>query len=130
MYTIKQPSKIIFGKHASEKFQFPNDCLIVTSSGAKKRGWLDKLSIKNYYIFDKVEPNPSIETVKKIISEYDNACPIVDVQLPKPNPVTNQPSIIFSLLLIIIPSSKKLKASLHRNFVYMLPFLLSNPSEH
>jgi len=73
MHTIKQPSNIIFGKHSCGKFQFPSDCLVVTSSGAKKRGWLDKLPIKNYYIFDQVEPNPSIDTVEKIISEFGNS---------------------------------------------------------
>lgn len=73
MYTIKQPSKIIFGKHATQKFNFPIDCLIITSQGAKKRGWLDHLSLKNYDVFDKVEPNPSIDTVEKIISEFNNS---------------------------------------------------------
>ena len=73
MYTIKQPSKIIFGKHATQKFNFPINCLIITSQGAKKRGWLDHLSLKNYDIFDKVEPNPSIDTVEKIISEFNNS---------------------------------------------------------
>jgi len=73
MYTIKQPSKIIFGKHSCEKFQFPNNCLVVTSPGAKKRGWLDKISIKNFNIFDQVEPNPSIDTLEKIISEFGNS---------------------------------------------------------
>jgi len=73
MNTIKQPSKIIFGKNSCEKFQFPSDSLVVTSPGAKKRSWLEKLAIKNYYIFENVEPNPSIETVEKIISEFSNS---------------------------------------------------------
>jgi len=73
MYIIKQPSKIIFGKLSASKYKFPNSCLIITSKGAKSRGWLDYLHIKNYDIFDQVEPNPSIETVEKIISEFGNS---------------------------------------------------------
>lgn len=73
MYTIKQPSKIIFGKFASQKFNFPSSCLIITSRGAKKRGWLDHLSLNNHYIFDKIEPDPSLEIVEKIISEFSNS---------------------------------------------------------
>jgi len=73
MYTIKQPSKIIFGKYSSQKFNFPSSCLIITSRSAKKRGWLDYLSLNNHYIFDKIEPNPSLEIVEKIISEFSNS---------------------------------------------------------
>jgi len=73
MYTVKQPSKIIFGKYSSQKFNFPPHCLIITSRGAKKRGWLDYLSLNHHYIFDKVESNPSVDTVAKIISEFNNS---------------------------------------------------------
>jgi len=54
-----------------KEFSFEKNCLIITSSGTKSRGWLDYLNIKNYEIFDSVEPNPSMETVKKILSKYD-----------------------------------------------------------
>ena len=70
MYTIRQPNKIIFGMNCAKEFLFENNSLIITSSGAKSRGWLDYLNIKNYHIFDLVEPNPSMETVEKILSEY------------------------------------------------------------
>ncbi len=53
------------------EFTFEKNCLVITSSGAKSRGWLDYLDSRDYQIFDSVEPNPSIETVEKILSEYD-----------------------------------------------------------
>ena len=73
MYTIKQPSKIIFGKNSVKEHSFPPKCLIITSNGAKSRGWLDYLNINDGFLFDRVEPNPSIETVNKIIDEFKNS---------------------------------------------------------
>jgi len=72
MYTLKQPRKIIFGFHSAKDFLFPNNSLIITSKGAKKRGWIDFLNINYSYLFDKVEPNPSMETVESILSKYSN----------------------------------------------------------
>ena len=57
--------------NSSREFPFEKNSLIITSSGAKSRGWLDYLNIKDFQIFDSVEPNPSMETVEKILSEYD-----------------------------------------------------------
>ena len=53
------------------KFSFKKNCLVITSSGAKSRGWLDYLNIQDYQIFDSVESNPSMETVEKILSQYN-----------------------------------------------------------
>jgi len=70
MNSIKQPNFIIFGKNSIDEFNFPTNCLVITSKGAKSRGWLDFFKLKNYYIFDKVEPNPSIEIIDEIISDF------------------------------------------------------------
>jgi succinate semialdehyde reductase len=70
MFQIKQPPSIIIGNNSCKNFKFKNNCLVITSSGSKNRVWLDHLEISNYHLFDKVEPNPSIETVTKIITEY------------------------------------------------------------
>ena len=51
-------------------YHYPSNSLIITSKGAISRGWIDYLKIKNFSIFDEVEPNPSIETVEKIISQF------------------------------------------------------------
>jgi succinate semialdehyde reductase len=73
MFTIKQPSAIIFGKHSARDYDMPKDPLVITSKGAKSRGWLDYTRLNSATIFDNVEPNPSIETVEKIINEFSTA---------------------------------------------------------
>ena len=73
MFKITQPPVIIFGKHCVMDYSFPQNCLVVTSKGAISRGWLEYLKLNNYHIFDKVEPNPSIEIAEEIISEFRNS---------------------------------------------------------
>ncbi len=73
MWTIKQPPKIIFGKNSVKEFSFPENCLVITSKGAKSRGWLEYTGLSNQKIFDDVEPNPSLKTVEKIISKFKNS---------------------------------------------------------
>jgi len=73
VFTIKQPSTIIFGENAIRDFSFPNSSLIITSKGAKKRGWINYLNIPNSYIFDQIEQNPSIEITEKILNEFRNS---------------------------------------------------------
>ena len=73
MHSIKQPNLIIFGKNSIDKFDFPTNSLVITSKGAKSRGWLNYFQSKNCYIFDNVEPNPSAEIVDKIISDFRNS---------------------------------------------------------
>jgi len=72
MWTIKQPSRIIFGENSVNEFTFPEKCLVITSKGAKSRGWLNYSGLTNQIIFDDVEPNPSIETTEKIITKFQN----------------------------------------------------------
>ena len=72
MYTIKQPSEIIIGKNSVQKYDFLENSLLITSSGAKKREWLSYLKIEPKLIFDDVESNPSIDTVEKILEMYQN----------------------------------------------------------
>ncbi len=60
MFTIKQPSTIIFGKHSARNYELPEDSLVITSKGATSRGWIYYTNLNNAYIFDNVEPNPSI----------------------------------------------------------------------
>ena len=70
MFTIKQPFTIIFGKYSARDYKLPENSLVITSKGAKLRGWIDYTNLNNAYIFDNVEPNPSIETVEKIVDEF------------------------------------------------------------
>ena len=73
MFGIKQPSTIIFGKYSARDYKIPKDSLVVTSSGAKSRNWLEYIGLTNSYIYDNVESNPSIETTEEIISEFSNS---------------------------------------------------------
>ncbi len=70
MNTIIQPPRIIFGKNSARDYKYPKKILLVTSKGAKSRGWLDYTTLDDSFIFDNVEPNPSMETALKIISEF------------------------------------------------------------
>ena len=73
MYKIIQPPSIIFGKYSARNYSFPENCLVITSKGSISRGWLEYLKLNDYYIFDKVEPNPGIETTEDVISEFRNS---------------------------------------------------------
>ncbi len=72
MDSIRQPNHIVFGKNSVRDFALPNGSLLITSKGAKKRGWLDYIDLKNFQIFDDVEPNPSMNTVENILEKFDN----------------------------------------------------------
>jgi len=67
-----QPPSIHFGIKAAHNYHYPSNSLIITSKGAIPRGWIDYLKIKNFSLFDEVEPNPSIEIVENIISQFKN----------------------------------------------------------
>lgn len=73
MWSIKQPPKIIFGENSVNEFTFPEKCLVITSKGAKSRGWLNYSGLTNQLIFDDVKPNPAIETTTEIISKFQNS---------------------------------------------------------
>ena len=73
MNTIKQPPVIIFGKNCAQEYSFPKNNLVITSSGCKQRKWLEYLKINNFIVFDQVEPNPSIETVEKILLQFSKS---------------------------------------------------------
>ena len=73
MFTIKQPSTIIFGKYSARDYKFPKDSLVITSRGAKSRNWLEYIGLTDSYIYDNVESNPSIETTEQIISEFSDS---------------------------------------------------------
>ena len=72
MFSIKQPKEIVFGKNSAHVYKYPENSLIITSSGAKKRNWMEYLQLKNYYIFDRVETNPSIDTATSIVNEFSS----------------------------------------------------------
>lgn len=72
MFTIKQPPTIIFGYHSVQEYNLPHDSIIISSKGAKSRGWLEYIKLHDAYLFDNVEPNPSIEIVEEILQEFSS----------------------------------------------------------
>ena len=73
MYKIIQPPKIIFGSNSARNYSYPSKSLIITSKGSENRGWFDYLNIKEFELFDSVEPNPSMNTVNEILSKFDSS---------------------------------------------------------
>lgn len=72
MWKIIQPSEIQVGIGTAQNFVYPTNSLIITTKNAISRGWIDYLKIKDYHIYDKIEPNPSIDNIEKLISEFGN----------------------------------------------------------
>ena len=73
MKIIKQPNNIKFGLGAAKDFRYPEKSLVITSKGASSRGWLNYTNLEKQKCFHDVEPNPSLDTAKKIISNFKNA---------------------------------------------------------
>lgn len=71
MFRTIQPPNIIFGSDSAKHYSYPSSCLVITSKGSEKRGWFDYLNLKDYDIFDLVEPNPSMDTVDTILSKFN-----------------------------------------------------------
>ncbi|MCH7941018.1 MAG: iron-containing alcohol dehydrogenase [Thaumarchaeota archaeon] len=82
MYTIRIPSVINFGENALGETEYPKNALVVTTTPPELSGkWLDKMGIQDYMLFDKVTPEPSIDDVNTVISEYKEKNPSVLIGL-------------------------------------------------
>jgi malonic semialdehyde reductase len=72
MWRVLTPPKIVFGESAAQKFEYPNKSLIITTTTPDiYNKWIDYMGIKNYEIYDKVTPDPSIEIIEKIQKEFE-----------------------------------------------------------
>ena len=69
MFTVQQPNNIQFGTNAASNYSYPANCLLITSQGAKSRGWIKYINGDNFQLFDVVKPNPTIEDTEYIISK-------------------------------------------------------------
>jgi len=71
MHTVRIPKVINFGKDALSETQYPKNALVVTTAPPEVSSkWLGTMKITDYLLYDKVEPEPSIETVNKVMTEY------------------------------------------------------------
>jgi len=69
--TIRIPRVINFGKDALSEADYPKNALVVTTAPPTLSDkWLAKMEIKDYMLFDKVTPEPSIDDVNAVIAEY------------------------------------------------------------
>jgi succinate semialdehyde reductase len=71
MDTVRIPKVIQFGEDALSQAEYPKNALVVTTVPPELSDkWLGKMGIQDYLLFDKVQPEPSIEMVNKVIDEY------------------------------------------------------------
>lgn len=82
MNSILIPKSIKFGKDALGQTEYPKNALVVTTAPPKlSEKWLAKMGIQDYDLYDKVTPEPSIDDVKSVISEYSGKKPSVLIGL-------------------------------------------------
>ncbi len=82
MHTIRIPKVINFGENALGETEYPKNALVVTTAPPELSGkWLDKMGIQDYTLFDKVTPEPSIDDVNAVISQYKDKSPSVLIGL-------------------------------------------------
>ena len=82
MAKVLLPKKIEFGNNALSDAEYPKNALVVTTAPpALSNKWLDKMGIQDYMLFDKVTPEPSIDDVNALISEYKEKKPSVLIGL-------------------------------------------------
>ena len=71
MNTVRIPKVIQFGEDALSQAEYPKNALVVTTVPPELSDkWLGKMGIQDYILYDKVQPEPSIEMVKQVIDEY------------------------------------------------------------
>ena len=66
------PRKIAFGDNAAKEFDYPKNSLVVTTTTPDiYEKWLDYMGIKDYEVYDKVTPDPSIESIEAVKKNYE-----------------------------------------------------------
>lgn len=76
MNTLRTPKIINFGEDALGQTDYPDNALIVTTAPPSlSNQWISKMGIKDYMLFDKVTPEPSINDVNAVISAYKDKNP-------------------------------------------------------
>ncbi|MGI0019418.1 MAG: iron-containing alcohol dehydrogenase, partial [Nitrososphaera sp.] len=72
MWKVMMPRKIAFGANAAKEFQYPKNSLVITTTTPDiYNKWLDYMGIKNYEVYDKVTPDPSIEAIEELKKQYE-----------------------------------------------------------
>ena len=108
MHTVRIPKIIQFGENALSEAEYPKNALVVTTAPPEISGrWLDKMGIQDYMLYDKVKPEPSIEDVNVVVSEYKGKNPSVLIGLGGGSSmdVVKYASEEFGLEKILIPTT-------------------------
>ena len=76
MHTVRIPKVINFGKNALGETEYPKNALVVTTvPPTLSDKWLAKMGIQDYMLYDQVKPEPSIDDVKAVISQFKDKNP-------------------------------------------------------
>ncbi|MDQ3885125.1 MAG: iron-containing alcohol dehydrogenase [Thermoproteota archaeon] len=71
-WKVMMPRKIMFGENAAKEFPYPKNALVITTTTPDiYNKWLDYMGIRNCEVYDKVTPDPAIETVEAIQKQYE-----------------------------------------------------------
>ena len=82
MHTIRIPKVINFGEDALGQTDYPKNALIVTTVPPELSDkWIAKMGITDYMLYDKVTPEPSIDDVNTVISQFKDKKPSVLIGL-------------------------------------------------
>lgn len=82
MNTVRLPKVINFGEDALASTEYPANALVVTTvPPALSDKWLGRMGIKDYMLYDRVTPEPSIEDVNSVISQFKDRDPSVLIGL-------------------------------------------------
>jgi len=82
MHTVKIPKVIQFGENVLSEAEYPKNALVVTTAPIELSGkWLDRMGIQDYILSDKVTPEPSIDDVNTVISNFKEKKPSVLIGL-------------------------------------------------
>ena len=80
--TVRLPKVINFGEDALASTEYPANALVVTTvPPALSDKWLGRMGIKDYMLYDKVTPEPSIDDVNSVVSEFKDRDPSVLIGL-------------------------------------------------
>ena len=76
MHTVRLPKIIRFGEDALGQTEYPRNALVVTTVPPELSGkWLARMGIKDYMLYDKVRPEPSIDDVNAVVSQFKDRRP-------------------------------------------------------
>jgi malonic semialdehyde reductase len=72
MWKVMMPRKIAFGENAAKEFNYPKNSLVITTTTPDiYEKWLTYMGIEEYEVYNKVTPDPSIESVEVIRKGYE-----------------------------------------------------------